>query len=109
MIIKLKDEFKDANGGYSKACDVRDYNINKNKHSEKLDELAKQMFAVNDINKLKLLLEDEIFYEKIFDYDLNKFYDSIRLGKLTIIDFITEYNITGDDGFVSVCKMLEVL
>lgn len=109
MIIKLKDEFKDANGGYSNACDVRDYNINKNKHSENLNRTVKQMFAVDDINKLKLLLEDEIFYEKIFDYDLHKFYNSMQLGELTATDFITEYNITGDDGFVSVCKMLGIL
>lgn len=109
MIIKLKDDFKDVNGGYFKACDVRDHNINKNKYSKFLNEITKQMFAVDNINKLKQLLEDEVFYEKILKTDLIKFRSSIQLGELTAKEFVDEYNITGDDGFVSVCKMLGVL
>lgn len=109
MIIRLKDDFKDANGGYWKAADVRDYNINKNKHSEFLSEITKQMFVIDDINKIKQLLEDEIFYEKILTNDIIKFHNSLQLGELTVKEFIDEYNITGDFGFVSVCQMLEVL
>jgi len=109
MIIKLKDDFKEANGGYWKAIDVRDDIINKNKHSEFIDKIAKQMFAVNDINKLKQILEDEIFYEKILTNDIIKFHNSLQLGELTVEEFINEYNIAGDDGFVSVGRMLEVL
>lgn len=109
MIIKLKDNFKEANGGYWTACDVRDEIINKNKHSEFIDKIAKQMFAVNNINKLKQILEDEVFYEKIQTNDIVKFNNALQLGELTVEEFIDEYNITGDFGFVRVCRMLEVL
>lgn len=108
MIIKLKDDFKDVNGGYWKACEVREESINKNKYSKKLVEITKQMFAINSINKLKQLLEDEVFYEKIHNLQAESFYNSIKRCKFTEDDFIDEYNLTGEDGFIDVCIMLGV-
>lgn len=109
MIVKLKDCFKDTHGGYFNAREVRYDNINKNKYSEHLNETTKQMFAVNSINKLKQLLEDEIFYEKILDSEVKKFYNSIQQGKFTLEEFIDEYNITGAGGFINVGIMLGAL
>lgn len=109
MIVKLKDSFKEDNGGYWQALDVRDEQVNNNKHSEFLNEITKQMFAIDDINKLKQLLEDEVFYEKILDWVLIKFHEHMQQGKMTTDDFINGYNRMGDRGFVCVCKTLGTL
>lgn len=105
MIIKLKDN----NGGYFKANERRVEKIKENKYSEMLNEMTKQMFAVNDINKLKQLLEDEVFYEKIQDWMLSRFYNKLQLGELTAEDFINGYNKMGHHGFSCVCKILRAL
>lgn len=105
MIVKVKE----STGGYFKANELRIENINKNKYSSSVDECAKRMFAVNDINKLKQLLEDEFFYEKIQDWIVKRFYKNIQLGKLTEEDFINGYNKMGHHGFIGVCKVLGVL
>lgn len=105
MIVK----FKENNQGYFKASELRIENINKNKYSSFINESAKQMFVVDDINKLKQLLEDEFFYEKIQDWIVKRFYKNIQLGKLTVDDFINGYNKMGHHGFIGVCKILGVL
>lgn len=105
MIVKLKDNTR----GYFKANEIRTEKIKENKYSEMLNEKTKQMFAVGSINKLKQLLEDEFFYEKIPNWAVKKFYDNVQQGKLTTEEFIDEYNITGEDGFIDVCIMLGAL
>ena len=105
MIVKVKD----INEGYFKASELRIENINKNKYSSSINETTKQMFAVNDINKLKQLLENEFFYEKIQDWIVERFYKNIQLGKLTAENFINGYNKMGHHGFIGVCKVLGVL
>lgn len=105
MIVKVKNNA----GGYFKANELRIENINKNKYSSLMGESTKRMFAVNDINKLKQLLEDDFFYEKIQDWIVKRFYKNIQLGKLTVDDFINGYNKMGHHGFIGVCKILGVL
>lgn len=105
MLVKMKD----TNGGYFTANERRVEKIKENKYSEFLNETTKQMFAVDDINKLKQLLEDEVFYEKIQDWMLSKFYKKLQLGELTVEDFINGYNKMGQHGFVGVCKRLRAL
>ncbi|MEW9077396.1 hypothetical protein [Terrisporobacter glycolicus] len=83
--------------------------INKNKNSEFLNKITKQIFEVDNIDLMKQLLEDEVFYEKILKGDIVKLHNKIKLNKLTSDDFINEYNITGHFGFVSVCQMLEMI
>lgn len=109
MIVKLKDSFKDDNGGYWQALEVREEQINNNKHSEFLNEISKQVFAIGDINKLKQLLEDEVFYEKIPKWILIKFHEHIQQGEMTVEDFVNEYDRMGHKGFVGVCKILGAL
>lgn len=109
MIIRLKDDFKNIHGGYWKAVDARDSIINKNKNSEFLNKITKQIFEVDDIDLMKQLLEDEVFYEKILKGDIVKLHNKIKLNKLTSDDFINEYNITGHFGFLSVCMLLDVI
>lgn len=105
----MLSKFKNDKEGYFKANETRIENINKNKHSETFNETVKQMFAVNDINKLKQMLEDVYFYESIPKWAIKKFYDCIQQKKLTAEDFINEYNISAENGFVGVCIMLGVL
>lgn len=109
MIIRLKEDFKNAHGGYWNAIDVRDNNINKNKNSKFLNEITKQIFEVDDVDLMKQILEDEIFYEKILIGDVVKLHNKIKLNELNENDFINEYNIIGDHGFIGVCKMLKVI
>lgn len=109
MIIRLKDNFKKVHGGYWKAANVRDDIINKNKNSEFLNKITKQIFEVDDIDLMKQILEDEVFYEKILIGDVDKLHNKIKLNKLTKEDFIKEYNITGHFGFLSVCMLLDVI
>lgn len=106
MIVKVKDN---NNIGYFKASELRIENINKNKYSDFVDKTAKQMFVVNDINKLKQILENEFFYEKIQDWIVKRFYKNMQLGELTAEDFINGYNKMGHHGFIGVCKVLRVL
>lgn len=105
MLVKIKDSTE----GYFTANEIRVEKIKGNKHSEFLNKKTKQMFAVDDINKLKQLLEDEIFYEKIQDWMLSKFYKKLQLGELTEEDFVNVYNKMGHHGFVGVCKRLRAL
>lgn len=109
MVIRLKEDFKNVHGGYWNAIDVRDNNINKNKNSKFLNEITKQIFEVDDVDLMKQILEDEVFYEKILIGDVVKLHNKIKLNELTSDDFINEYNLTGHFGFVSVCKMLKVI
>ncbi|SFJ61109.1 hypothetical protein SAMN02910355_3341 [Terrisporobacter glycolicus] len=109
MIIRLKDDFKKENGGYWKANDVRIERINKNKNSDFLNEATKQLFTTNNIDLMKQMLEDEVFYEKILIGDVVKLHNKIKLNELNKEDFINEYNIIGHHGFISICKMLKVI
>lgn len=75
----IKDDFKNENGCW-KANEGRVSNINKNKHSEFPNKITKQMYEVNDINKLQQLLEDKLFYEKTPEWAVEKLYNSIQQG-----------------------------
>lgn len=108
MIIRLKDDFKEVHGGYWNAIDVRDNIINKNKKSSFLNEITKQLFATNDTDLMKQLLEDDLFYEKILIGDVEKFQNAIQHKELKVEDFIKEYNFVGCHGFIGVCKMLSI-
>ncbi|WP_434794658.1 hypothetical protein TPDSL_17720 [Terrisporobacter petrolearius] len=108
MIIRLKDDFKKENGGYWKANDVRVDTINKNKNSKFLNEITKQLFATNDTDLMKQLLEDDLFYEKILIGDVEQFQNAIQHKELKVEDFIKEYNFVGCHGFIGVCKMLSI-
>lgn len=108
MIIRLKDDFKEVHGGYWNAIDVRDNIINKNKNSEFLNETVKQLFATNNIDLMKQVLEDNLFYEKILIGDVEKFQNAIQYKELKVEDFIKEYNKMGCHGFIGVCVMLSI-
>lgn len=109
MIIRLKEDFKNVHGGYWNANEVRVDIINKNKNSKFLNEITKQIFDVDDVDLMKQILEDEVFYEKILIGDVVKLHNKIKLNELTVEDFINEYNEMGHHGFIGVCKMLEIL
>lgn len=108
MIIRLKDDFKKENGGYWKANEIRVEKIKGNKHSEFLNETAKQLFTTNNTNLMKQILEDNLFYEKILIGDVEEFQNAIQHKELKLEDFIKEYNKMGHHGFIGVCTMLSI-
>lgn len=108
MIIRLKDDFKKVYGGYWEANEVRLERINKNKNSEFLNETAKQLFATNNTDLMKQMLEDNLFHEKILIGDVEQFQNAIQHKELKVEDFIKEYNFVGCHGFIGVCKMLSI-
>lgn len=113
---KLKDE----NGGNNMAGLVLDCkevsnreriaNIRENiANRESLCEVIERLFKVEDINKIKDILENELFYEYILDEDIDKFYKSVKNKNINQNDFINEYCLSGRGGIFNVLTMLEVL
>ena len=106
MIVGLRHKTK----GYLKADEMRMEGVKENRYSETFNEVIKQMFAVDSINKLKQMLEDVCFHQNIPNWVVEKFYDCIKQEKLTVEDFINEYNISAEqNGYMGVFMMLGVL
>lgn len=105
MFIQLKNNENYLEGNRERIAKIGE-NIKK---VEQTSEIIEHLFKVDNINKIKNILEDELFFEYIPKWLIKKFYDNIKQEKFTREEFINEYIITGEDGMFGVCTMLDVL
>lgn len=105
MFIKLND-----NTDYLVSSRNRIARISANSsNGEMMNETIEHLFKNDNINKIRIILEEELFFEDIPQWLLKKFYDSIKNGSITREEFKNEYVISGQDGMFGTCVMLDIL
>lgn len=103
MVIKTKGNFT---GNFFEQTSERDKLI-QNIQSSDLD-IIERLFVINDINKFKMVIENELFFQKVRDKLVKKLYDAIHNNKLTSNEFAKEYINSATDGFTGFCTMLGI-
>lgn len=101
MILNLK--FKDD---YFAESEIRIDKIDKLIATGEYNLIIERLFVSNDVNKIKEMLESELFFENIRKFDIERFNENKK--NINILDFKEEYKYSSYDGFAKFLMMLKV-
>lgn len=94
------------NKNYFEESEMRIDKIDKLIATGEYNLIIEHLFVNKDINKIKQILENELFFENIRKFDIERFEKNKK--NITIFDFKEEYKYSSYDGFAKFLMMLKV-